>query len=263
MKKTTLIPLALLLVGWACQPAQKGSDAPANNAMTQEVFVPENNGYKLAWQDDFNGTELDTTKWEYRGTGPRRIGYNDTSMVKLENGNLLLMYDIVGDSILGAMIGSAGKYETTYGYFECRAELQKSIGPWAAFWMQSPKISQGTDPAEFGAEIDIFEYFNEMGKDTLQHAVHWAYGPDMQSVGPMKSGLEGLDKGFHTFGLEWTDTKYAFFIDGLKFFEQTKGISKIDQYIILSMEIRDKLEGFKKACAPDTFKVDYVKVYKK
>ena len=102
-----------------------------------------------------------------------------------------------------------------------------------------------------------------MGKDTLQHAVHWAYGPDMQSVGPMKSGLVGLDKGFHTFGLEWTDTKYAFFIDGLKFFEQTKGISKIDQYIILSMEIRDKLEGFKKACAPDTFKVDYVKVYKK
>ena len=64
MKKTTLIPLVLLLVGWACQPAQKGSDAPANNAMTQEVFVPENNGYKLAWQDDFNGTELDTTKWE-------------------------------------------------------------------------------------------------------------------------------------------------------------------------------------------------------
>lgn len=99
------------------------------------------------------------------------------------------------------MIGSAGKYETTYGYSLNAAPNYKNLsGPWAAFWMQSPKISYD-DPAEFGAEIDIFEYFNEMGKDTLQHAVHWAYGPDMQSVGPMKSGLVGLDKGFHTF---WT-----------------------------------------------------------
>lgn len=70
-------------------------------------------------------------------------------------------------------------------------------------------------------------------------------------------------KGFHTFGFEWTEKNYAFYIDGLKFFEVNEGISKIDQYIILSMEIRDKLEGFKKAVAPDTFKIDYVKVYKK
>nr|WP_321522465.1 glycoside hydrolase family 16 protein [uncultured Macellibacteroides sp.] len=263
MKKTTFLPLFFLLVGWACQPAQKGTVLPANNAMTQEVFVPENNGYKLAWQDDFNGTALDSNKWVLHGLGKRRIGYNDSSTVKLENGNLLLMYDIKGDSILGAMVGSIGKYETTYGYFECRAELQKSVGPWAAFWLMTPKLADGKDPAKFGTEVDIFEYFNGMGKDTLQHALHWAYGPDMQSIGPMNSRLEGLDKGFHTFGLEWTDKKYAFFIDGLKYFEETKGISKIDEYIILSMEIQSKLEGFKKACAPDTFKVDYVKVYKK
>lgn len=79
--------------------------------------------------DSFDGTKLDTTKWSLRGLGSRRIGYNDSSMVKVENGNLLLMYDIKGDSILGAMIGSEGKFETTYGYFECRAELQKSVGP--------------------------------------------------------------------------------------------------------------------------------------
>lgn len=263
MKKTTILPLFFLLSAWACQSVQKESATPANNAMTQEVFVPEKDGYKLVWQDDFNGSRLDTTKWGYRCTGPRRIGFNDTSMVKVENGNLLLMYDIKGDSILGGMIGTQGKFETTYGYFECRAELQKSIGPWAAFWMQSPKISEGADPGKFGTEMDIFEYFNEMGPDTLSHSLHWAYGPNMQSVGPMKSGLKGLEKGFHTFGFEWTAQKYAFFIDGLKFFEEKRGISNIDEYIILSMEIRDKLEGFKKACAPDTFKVDYVKVYKK
>ncbi|SKB37698.1 glycoside hydrolase family 16 protein [Macellibacteroides fermentans] len=258
----TPILLILFIAGWSCSPNPRNS-FPDNNALSQTPFVPTDNGYKLVWMDSFDGTKLDTTKWSLRGLGSRRIGYNDSSMVKMENGNLLLMYDIKGDSILGAMIGSEGKFETTYGYFECRAELQKSVGPWAAFWMQSPKISEGTDPAEYGVEMDIFEYFNELGPDTLSHALHWAYGPEMQSVGPLKSGLKGLDKGFHTFGFEWTEKNYAFYIDGLKFFEVNEGISKIDQYIILSMEIRDKLEGFKKAVAPDTFKIDYVKVYKK
>jgi len=32
---------------------------------------------------------------------------------------------------------------TKYGFFECRAELQKSPGVWAAFWIQSTEISKG------------------------------------------------------------------------------------------------------------------------
>ena len=79
----------------------------------------------------------------------------------------------------------------------------------------------------------------------------------------MDSDLDNLSKGFHTFALEWTPEKYVFYIDGLKFHEQKQGLSHVDEYMILSMEIPSKLEGIKNACAPDTFKVDYVKVYKK
>ena len=235
----------------------------ANNAISRDVFIPEKNGYKLFWEDNFDKNELDAKKWTIRGVGPRRIGYNDASMVKVENGNLLLMYDIRGDSVMGGAVGTDNTFLTKYGYYECRAQLQKSIGPWSAFWMQSPKISQGEDPSVYGAEIDIFEYFKELGKNKLAHCIHWAYGPDMQSTPQMLSELDGLDKGFHTFGLEWTSEKYAFFIDGYKFHECEKGISQIDQYMILSMEIPEKLQGIKMACAPDTFKVDYVRVYKK
>ena len=49
----------------------------------------------------------------------------------------------------------------------------------------------------------------------------------------------------------------------MKFHEQTVGLSHIEEYMILSMEIPEKLENLKMACAPDTFMVDYVKVYKK
>lgn len=263
--KTQLGIFLVCLIGCQQKPSQPAPLVAQNenNAMTQEMFIPEKEGYALIWEDHFEGAELDTTKWSVRGVGPRRIGYNSASTVKVKDGYLHLIYDIVEDSILGSAVGTYEKFDTHYGYFECRAKLQSTCGPWAAFWLQSPLISQGEDPGEFGTEIDVFEYFKEIGSDTLTHAIHWAYGPNMVSVGPMKSALPGLDNGFHTFALEWTPDKYAFFIDGLRFHEQKVGISHIDQYMILSMELPSKLENIKQAYAPDTFSVDYVKVYQK
>lgn len=265
MKKELIILAVGILAGTAFQSCSKReiTKNPENNALVQKVFNPKENGYELTWEDNFDGTKLDTTKWQLRMMGPRRIGYNDPSMVKVENGKLLLMYDIKGDSILVGMVGTQNTLMTGCGYYECRARLQKGIGPWSAFWFQSPLISKGTDPGKFGTEIDIFEYFKELGPNTLTHCLHWAYGPQMQSSEEMISHSKGLSEGYHTFGLEWTDKKYSFFIDGLKYHEQTIGISHINEYMILSMEIPDKLQNLKNACAPDTFMIDYVKVYKK
>lgn len=233
------------------------------SAKSPRKFSPEKNGYRLVWEDNFDGSKLDPNKWECRGTGARRVGYNDPSMVKVSEGMLHLMYDIREDSIMAGAVGTEGHFSGCYGYYECRAKLQNSVGPWAAFWMQSPLISQGADPGKFGTEIDIFEYFKELGDNVLTHCLHWAYGPNMQSTDQMVSHVKGLAKGFHTFGLEWTPEKYSFYIDGKKYHEQTVGISHIKEYIILSMEIPGKLQGLKMAQAPDEFVVDYVKVYQK
>lgn len=269
LRLSTLIGIALL---FACTNKQAEStdqsdpDSKTNSALSQEVFNPLEHNYKLVWQDEFDGDQLDLTKWRHRGTGPRRIGYNDPKMVKVENGNLLLMYDIQGkDSIMAGVVGTQATYMTKYGYFECRARMQRSIGPWAAFWIQSPSIAQGEDPGEYGAEIDIFEYFRNPppDQDKTTHCVHWAYGPNQKSIGARTSTLEGIGEGFHTYALEWTPEKYAFYIDGLKFHEVEEGISHIEQYMILSMEIPATLEALKKACAPDTMMVDYVRVYQK
>lgn len=265
MKNIIFSMIASVLVGCSCQSSDKkeAEKTPANNALTQEVFNPEASGYQLVWEDNFEGTQLDTAKWKTRMNGPRRIGYNDPSMTKVENGNLLLMYDIRKDSILAGAVGTGDTYRPVYGYFECRAKLQKGAGLWSAFWFQAPLISDGEDPGKFGAEIDIFEYFKERGNDVLTHCIHWAYGPNQKSCGPMISNLKGLSEGFHTFALEWTDTQYSFYIDGLKFHEKTEGISHTEEYMILSMELPGQLEAIKNACAPDTFMVDYVKVYQK
>lgn len=57
--------------------------------------------------------------------------------------------------------------------------------------------------------------------------------------------------------------KIYFYIDGYKFYEVTKGISQIDQYIILSMELPGEIKDLKHTIFPDVFIVDYIKVYKK
>ena len=63
--------------------------------------------------------------------------------------------------------------------------------------------------------------------------------------------------------MEWTPDKYVFFVDGYKYYEVTTGVSNIEEYLILSMEIPSESKDLKNMVLPDVFTVDYVKVYKK
>ncbi len=257
MKKYCLIIIVLFVV-LNCY-AQRAAQGP----MSQKRYSAKKLGYKLVWQDQFNGDKLDTTKWKVRGVGPRALAYVSGEAVKVEDGYLKLYALKKGDSLLGSAVGTQGLFMSKYGYYECRAQLQKSPGVWAAFWIQSPDISKGEDPAIYGAEIDIFEFFKKLGTDILSHNVHWAYGPHQQTIHGLQSYLKGLSEGFHVFGLEWMPGKYVFYVDGYKFYEVTEGISNIEEYMILSMEYPSVLEEISKTVFPDVFIVDYVKVYQK
>ena len=236
---------------------------PAQGPMSSARETPEAMGYELIWHDDFNGNALDPKKWEVRGVGPRALGFVSPEAVTVEEGCLKLRaFRKEGRILLGA-VGTQNRFMVRYGYFECRAQLQKSPGVWAAFWIQSPAISKGEDPAVYGAEIDIMECFKKLGTDIVSHNVHWAYGPHQQTTHGMQSYLKGVSTGFHLFALAWTPEKYVFFVDGYRFYEVTTGISKIEEYLILSMEIPSKLEEIKDVVLPDVFVVDYVKVYQK
>lgn len=231
--------------------------------LSDTCFTAESLGYKLFWEDHFDGDKLDSSKWAVRGVGPRAVGYVSPEAVNVANGFLELSAFVENDSIKVGAVGTQGRFMTKYGYFECRAQLQKSQGNWAAFWIQSAQIAKGEDPALFGTEIDIMEYFRGHGEDMVSHNLHWAYGPNQKSIGGLQSRVEGVGEGFHTFALEWTPYKYAFFVNGYKYYQVTEAISHIDEYLILSMELPSTMEALKKAVFPDTFIVDYVKVYKK
>jgi beta-glucanase (GH16 family) len=245
------------------QGAECLGQRPAQNPSSETRFTPADLDYELSWEDNFEGTALDPTKWEVRGVGPRALGFVSAEAVKVEGGYLKLSAIQKDGRILLGAIGTQSHLMTRYGFFECRAQLQRSPGVWAAFWIQSPEISKGEDPAIYGAEIDIMEFFKKLGTDIVSHNVHWAYGPHQKTTHGMQSYRRGVSEGFHTFAVEWTPEKYVFFVDGYKYYEVTTGISHIDEYLILSMEIPSEVKEIKETVFPDVFTVDYVRVYKK
>ena len=143
--------------------------------MDKTQYTPEVLGYELFWEDNFNGEHLNPKKWTPRGVGPRAAGYVSKDAIKVNNGFLELSTFVENDSIKVGAVGTQGLFQTTYGYFECRAQLQKSKGNWSAFWIRSPGIAAGEDPGEYGVEIDIFEYFKKSSIDMISHNLHWAY----------------------------------------------------------------------------------------
>jgi len=220
-------------------------------------------GYRLVWSDEFEGQALDREKWGYRALGKRRDAVNVKDTVSLDGqGHLVLTTWRRNDRYETAMIGTQGKFETAFGYFEARVKVQEELGHWSAFWLQSPTMGDPIgDPARAGTEIDVMEYLRKRG-DVVQHTLHWdGYGAHHQSAGK-KVEVENFGQGWHTVGLLWTPDSYTFYVDGEKTWHTEKGISQRPEYMILSLEVGEWAGNIAKANLPDRFYVDYVRVYK-
>ena len=258
-------------------------------------LLPEGN-WKLVWSDEFDGTELDMSKWDYRLSmmGKRHPAWTDKAVyldgksnavftVIDENGlpvssQLQTGYNFMDEPVQKTIfeqddiqwnIGKLkeSKFLHRYGYYECRCRLQqKTEAWWSAFWIQSPMIGASLDPAESGSEIDIMECF-EYGKLHTHNVFTGGYGLDNKraSVG----GFDGIDmKEFHRFGVLWNENGYTFYVDGVEDGHISEYVSKRPEFILISTEVM----GYRKvehtpvkaafdAVGNDEFIVDYVRVF--
>jgi beta-glucanase (GH16 family) len=234
------------------------------NAFSAYTYALPDGDFKLVWSDEFDGKTLNFEKWDYRGLGPRRDAINVKETVLLDGkGHLVLTTKRAGDKYLTAMISTQGKYEPTFGYFECRVKFQTQTGHWSAFWLQSPTLGNPIgNPAKAGTEIDVFEYLRNRS-DKIQHTLHWdGYGKDHKSASKTPE-IPNLTKGWHTISFLWTPAHYIFYVDGKETWRTDKGVSHRPQYMILSLEVGKWAGDIEKAELPDHLYVDYVRVYKK
>lgn len=237
----------------------------SRSVVKQDAGIPVK-GYTLVWNDEFEGNDLDTRKWNHRGLGKREGAFITKQAVKLDGkGNLIIEVFRQGDSVQTGMISTENIYKTKYGYFECRARFAHAPGTLSAFWLQSPKINNtdGT-PKENGVELDIFEYFPHSNVSHVSHTIHWGgYGASHKIAGPVLGKLAPTPDDFHVIGLEWTENSYTTFVDGKKTYSGNELVSQIPEFIVLSLGVNEKAAGPLKLKNSDKFIIDYVRVYKK
>ncbi|MBQ8894496.1 MAG: glycoside hydrolase family 16 protein [Clostridia bacterium] len=256
-------------------------------------LLPEGLDWELVWADEFDGTELDRTKWDYRlhMMNKRHPAWTDQGVhldgksnavftLMSEDGRpvssqLQTGYNFMDAPIMETKFGNAhlqwniGKLKESmylhgYGYYECRCRMQQKEGWWSAFWIQSPVIGASLDPADTGVEIDIMESFHP-GEVKPHNVFTGGYGLDMQRS---KVGGMNLDETeFHRFGLLWDETGYTFYIDGVEDGKITEKLTARPEFILISTEVtgyrrEDHLpvqEAYDNQ--GDTFTVDYVRVF--
>ena len=221
--------------------------------------------YVLVWNDEFDGASLDLTKWNYRAEGSVRHYATVSRHTIYLNGSgqlvILTDKDSDGNYFIG-QVGTQGLFDPTYGYFECRAMMNKSLGPHVAFWLQSPTYGNVGDPAVQGTEIDIFEYHRK-APGVVFHNLHWdGYGEHHKSSG-VNVPIAGIGSGFHTFGLEWTENEYVFYVNGKETWRTSTAVSRRSQYLILSTELTGWGGAPAEGNFPDPVIFDYVRVYQR
>ena len=236
-------------------------------------------GYELVFCDEFDGDSLNTDIWNYRGNGSRRSGFNAPSQVEIKDGKMTITGEYLTDGEYGegwyaGMVSLKEKY--TRGYFEIRCICSEGDGFWSAFWIQAdhPYEAEYSKGGVGGCEIDIFEamsYNDEFFPNAVTSTVHCA-GVDGEQEG-FQSAILGDFKGnniydeYNTYGLEWTEDEYIFYINGVETARTSfgNGVSQVPEEVIVSLEIPgdDKLQKFDKETYKTELIVDYVKIYQK
>ncbi len=189
--------------------------------------------YRLVWEDNFNGTQLDEAHhWniEVNGNGG---GNNELQYYRRENVSvgiepatgascliLTAKKEVFnGKQATSGRINSMGKVAAKYGKIEARIKFPYTAnGLWPAFW------AMGDDYSTVGwpkcGEIDVIELGNATGiaqgtQDRyLIGACHW--GPSWQNhpnYGKGSVHSESVQGDFHLFTLIWDATSVSMYVD--------------------------------------------------
>ena len=238
---------------------------------------------ELVWSDEFEGTGTpnpaywDRQEYNRRNNDNGPDGWWSKEDSYLDgNGNLVIRVRKIDnknndgdahDYSVGA-IRTKNKFEKLYGVFEIRCKLPTQQGWWVAFWMMQGNVGSEANGGVDGSEVDIMEGFG--WTDQINQAIHWdGYGDAHKSVGE-RTEIEGLRDDFHTYTLQWNPDEYIFYIDGEETWRtQGGGVCNQPGYLKITGELSTQEWAINQywskdpaaANYPDSFIVDYVKVY--
>lgn len=246
--------------------------------------------WNLVWSDEFEYTGLpSSSNWGYetgfvRNKELQKYVENDLSVTRVSDGYLIIeshMTDKNSDEIwswqdpdnsfISGSLETKGIIDWTYGRVEVRAKLPQGTGVWPAIWMLGTNMPDVGWP--MSGEIDIMEYVG-FAEDTLHSAVHTAdnnWSTDSDYSNSSKIIMDRLGTDFHIFAIEWKLNRIDFFVDGIHHytFQKRSEDSEVwpfnkPMYLKLNLAIGGSWggqEGVDKTIFPQSFIIDYVRVY--
>jgi beta-glucanase (GH16 family) len=231
-----------------------------------------------SWQDNFDGTSVDGSKWTFEtggsGWGNNELQYYTAgSNAKVEGGRLIIearKENNSGREYTSSRMITRGKGDWQFGRMEVRAKLPKGRGTWPAIWMLSSDNSYGNWPSS--GEIDIMEHVGyDPGK--VHFSVHTsAYNHTRNTQRSSNKMVPTAMDAFHVYRVDWTPYAVRGFIDDVQYFEfvnENNGFTvwPFDKkfFMILNIAVGGNwggAQGVDNTVFPATMEVDYVKVFK-
>jgi beta-glucanase (GH16 family) len=262
-------------------------------ASTANSFVPA--GYSLAFNDEFNGSELNRNKWhtrfiygsatsDYLNDEKQRYKDNNNHVVAGGVLNLVARYvpngSQTGVNYESGMIRS--DWTARYGFYEARVKMPGGLGVWPAFWLNSDVSETGR--LTWPPEIDIFEFVN----NGVEDKVNMIHSGVVATAKMQPSQLLYADAGWnnqwtywrapfnfnedwHTIGAEWTDDRVTVYVDGKMIYSRSyqwqyeNGDAAGPAHILLNLAVGGSWAGRHgiDPSFPQNFQIDWVRAYRK
>lgn len=190
-------------------------------------------GRILLWNEDFEGTSVDTNTWTFDNrdkynarlnnwTGGARTTVQDSILhiqaVKQKYGSYTA--DWSSDELW-----TRKKYANSNCRWECKMKFDVMNGCWPAFWLMGdsftgtgPETGQGGLGWPACGELDIMEFMGGANGNLSSNA-HWTdvltnTENKSKSIGVFTNKITGELTDWHIYGCEITDTQVTFDVDG-------------------------------------------------
>ena len=237
--------------------------------------------YEMVWNDEFDGEELDATKWNYEvnggGGGNNELQYYTDQNTVISDGTLKIIAKhetYGGKEYTSSRITTKSKGFFKYGIFEAKMIIPGGTGTWPAFWMMPEYARYGGWPKS--GEIDIMEYVG-YHPNFMHGTVHTKFynGQIGTQKGSSTSMYTDVETEFHVYKIEWLPDKIKWFIDDELFYtyDANKFSSCPDYevwpfnasfFMILNVAIGGDwggVQGVDDTIFPVQLEVDYIRVY--
>ena len=244
--------------------------------------------WKLIWQDEFNGKNLDKKKWNVLTRETSKHGelqYYIPDEVYLQKGNLRIRSskkDFGSQHYTSGRLDTKDKLAITYGRFEIRGKLPVGQGMWPAYWLypqnrdwqmeytMQEAVANGKESLipEFRpwyTEIDIMEYLGHEPKISYATFHYCSFKGERKSSSGKYTADYSFADDYHVFALEWEADAIRWYIDGNLIHTAKEGIPHAPHYLILNTAVGGSWPGNPDSTTvfPQYHDIDYVRVYQR